>query len=86
MPFQKPQPFVSDVNYVFRFGKHVGETLEEVLDYDPYYIIWAHEKEVVLFSPEIYEQALASQDHPQGNMSRMDWGLDYGAWMDEIPF
>jgi hypothetical protein len=39
--------------YVFTFGKHDGETIEEILEDDPSYIIWLSENTYHIINEEI---------------------------------
>ena len=48
---------VSNTDYVFKYGKHKGHVLENVIVDDPGYIIWLDDKGMVKFSDEIYNQA-----------------------------
>ena len=40
---------------VIPFGKHCGETIEEVIDNDPSYITWAINNELIHLNNEAYE-------------------------------
>lgn len=69
---------VTDLGYVFKFGKYKGETVEDILVDDPSYIIWIADKRIMDFSTEIYNQALKNDT--------TDFDLpDYMDWMEE-PF
>lgn len=38
---KKPEP-ISDMDHVLTFGKYKGESIEDILETDPQYLIWLH--------------------------------------------
>lgn len=40
---------VVDMDTVLTFGKYAGETIEEILTEDPYYIKWCINKGIIIF-------------------------------------
>lgn len=48
-----PNSKVDDWNAVFAFGKHRGETVDQVLLADPSYLNWLEEESVIKFSKKI---------------------------------
>lgn len=56
---------IDDTNWKFPFGKHTGETIEDVFQLDPSYIVWWNDNiEEYTFSERIVEIAeeLAAED------------------------
>ena len=47
---------------VFNFGKHKGETVEEVIENAPGYILWCNDEKVAKFTEEMLEYAEESED------------------------
>jgi len=43
--------------FVFTFGKHDGDTIEEVLESDPSYIVWLNDETDHIVLPEIVDKA-----------------------------
>ena len=54
---QYKQPVIRDLGWKFKFGRHAGETLQEVLDEDPQYIVWMAQAEGIDFHWTIIEMA-----------------------------
>ena len=44
-------------NQKMKFGKHKGETIQEILNSDPSYIIWMYENDVMELGDDIVEDA-----------------------------
>lgn len=77
MPFSTTRKSViSDVEYVFTFGKHKGEKLEDIISDDPSYVVWLDDEGILKFSDKIYQEA-QSYDYDDGD--------SYENWMEE-PF
>lgn len=67
-----PEP-ISDRNYVLRFGRYRGDTLQDVLDNDPFYIVWLSDNTDMDFSWDILEEAQQGPRHTfTGFSSRND--------------
>lgn len=48
---------VTNKKYVLRFGKYAGETIQDVLDNDPLYLVWLHENTDFELGYELLELA-----------------------------
>lgn len=47
-----------NIKTLFRFGKHKGEPIGEVIDKDPEYVLWVQENLNMTFSKEIKTKLL----------------------------
>jgi hypothetical protein len=54
---------ITDTKQVITFGKHKGKRIEQVLAYDPRWLIWAHDN-VAFFklSKDLHEIAMIARD------------------------
>jgi hypothetical protein len=41
--------------FVMKFGKHIGRTLEEIAETEPSYILWLAEEKVLKIDPEFLD-------------------------------
>lgn len=62
MSRSKPQPEkrqepITDVNVRMPFGKYRGETIQDILDCDPNYLVWAHNNTDFELGHELLELA-----------------------------
>jgi len=53
---------ISDKAWVFPFGKNQGESLQDVLDTDPDYVLWMAENTDLDFHADIIDEAEGSND------------------------
>jgi len=44
------------LDYIFTFGKHRGEMLEDVIEDDPYYMKWIAEEDIRLLDEEVMQK------------------------------
>lgn len=67
-------------SYVLTFGIHRDETIEEILENDPGYILWMESKGVATFSKGIIQEAEENDWKEEDDYRNhgIDWGLDYG--------
>ena len=65
------------------FGKHKGESVEDVLKFNPSYVLWCHDEKIVKFPKEIVD--LADEMDTEERNNDWSWGIDVYDWMDE-PF
>lgn len=57
-------PTITDPRTVLTFGKYRGETIREVLDNDPQYLVWLHENsEHFELGWELLEEASKPPQH-----------------------
>lgn len=69
---RKPQ-MITDRNAVLTFGKYRGETIQDILDNDPLYIVWLSDNTDLDFHWEILETAQQGPKHTfTGFTSRND--------------
>ena len=50
------QPPIRDKQWIFPFGQHKGETLEEVMSTNPNYISFLQSKEILDFHSDIFDE------------------------------
>jgi hypothetical protein len=64
---------------IMPFGKYKGQTMQQILNHDPGYILWLDKKaEDVAISNCIYKEAVqAIQTHNAGKPDYINSGLDY---------
>ncbi len=43
------------LNNSFKFGRHKGKSVKEVIEEDPYYILWARDSYAARFMDEVIE-------------------------------
>lgn len=55
-PIQPREP-VTDVNHVMTFGRYRGDTVQDILDNDPHYLVWVHSNTDFELGHELLEQA-----------------------------
>lgn len=71
--------------YELSFGKHKGKTLLQVLDTDPGYIVWLHEKEVLTihedFLVRVYHRQAAEDEDTDAALEE----VPYAEWRDNVP-
>jgi len=51
------RPTITDREWVMPFGKHKGQTIEYILDVEPWYITWLQENTDLDFDHTIIEDA-----------------------------
>ncbi len=57
-------PIITDPRTILTFGKYRGETIREVLDNDPQYLVWLHENsEHFELGWELLEEASKPPQH-----------------------
>lgn len=57
-----PEP-ISDRRHVLIFGKFAGETVQDILDNDPGYIVWLQDNTENDFAWDILEEARKGPQH-----------------------
>lgn len=48
---------ISDRKYVMQFGRYKGESIQDILDNDPLYLVWLQENTDLDFHHELIEEA-----------------------------
>jgi len=69
------QPIKVDSPYMtISFGKHKGETYQDILQSDPSYILWLHDQKLCIFPEDTLEIAEIAARRPKY--------IDYGGFTD----
>lgn len=63
-----PVPQIKAYDYVLTFGKHKGETVEDVIESDPGYILWLQESGTAKVDREILDVAEESDRYDNGHL------------------
>lgn len=51
---------IRDRKFVMPFGKHKGESIADLMEIDPHYLIWVHENTDLELHADLYDEAAGS--------------------------
>lgn len=78
-------PEIKALTQKMNFGKYKGQTIEEIINNDPSYILYLSDEKIAKFSEEILDYAEESESEKDFNDAMdFDWdGIDVYDYMDD---
>lgn len=81
MDIKKPNKIFTQVSDVFTFGKYEGQTIGEVIELDPDYILWLDEEGAADIASHLLERA---EENASFDDAGDDWGNhNYSSYDDD---